>query len=119
MVESVSEVDIVRNGQTLRLNSDQLVPGDIVCIPAHGGILQFDGVLMNGTVIVNESMLTGESVPITKVALTGTDEGSFNVKFSYEKHSKHILFCGTNVLQTRFYGGGQVKVTLILPFLQV
>lgn len=47
----------------------QLVPGDIFLVPAHGGVMQCDAVLMNGTAIVNESMLTGESVPITKVSL--------------------------------------------------
>ena len=34
-------------------------------------IMQCDAVLLNGNVIVNESMLTGESVPITKTALIG------------------------------------------------
>lgn len=45
----------------------QLVPGDLVQISSHGCVLQCDAVLLSGTCIVNESMLTGESVPVTKV----------------------------------------------------
>lgn len=87
------------------------MPGDILLIPPHGCILQCDAIVMNGTVIVNESMLTGESVPITKVALPEHDEDSQEQPvFSFKEHSKHILYCGTQVLQTRFYGGKSVQV---------
>lgn len=51
----------------------QLVPGDVILIPPNGCNMQCDAVLINGTVIVNESMLTGESVPVTKVSTTCFD----------------------------------------------
>ncbi|KAI6224422.1 Cation-transporting ATPase [Aphelenchoides fujianensis] len=78
MVHSEDVVDVLRNGgNKQQISSSMLVPGDVLLIPPHGCILQCDCVLMNGTVILNESMLTGESVPVTK------------------DHSKHIMFCGT------------------------
>ena len=36
-----------------------LVPGDVIVVPAHGCTMTCDAVLMAGTCIVNESMLTG------------------------------------------------------------
>ena len=38
-------------------------------IPPDGYIMPCDTVLVAGTCIVNESMLTGESVPVTKSSL--------------------------------------------------
>ncbi|EYB93575.1 hypothetical protein Y032_0180g767 [Ancylostoma ceylanicum] len=111
MVHSSSEVEVIRNGgSVVRISSEQLVPGDILLIPPHGCLLQCDAVLMNGTVIVNESMLTGESVPVTKVALV---EDIHESNFCIEKHSKHVLFCGTQVLQTRYYRGQKVKAVVL------
>ncbi|CAJ0950238.1 unnamed protein product, partial [Mesorhabditis belari] len=116
MVHSSDEVDVLRNdGNVMRIDSSQLVPGDILLIPQHGGVMQCDAVLMTGTVIVNESMLTGESVPITKVALAGSDDhkSTKETLFDIEKHSKHVLFCGTQVLQTRYYGGQHVRAIVL------
>lgn len=113
MVQSSNEVQVLRDGVTRTVSSEELVPGDIFVVPAHGGVMQCDAVLMNGTAIVNESMLTGESVPITKVALTGVHEDEIDMRFCFEKHSKHILFCGTHVLQTRYYQGKQVKAIVL------
>ncbi|CAJ0609671.1 unnamed protein product [Cylicocyclus nassatus] len=113
MVQSSNEVDVLRADGVKTINSEELVPGDVFLVPAHGGLMQCDAVLMNGTAIVNESMLTGESVPITKVALTGAQDDDEDECFSFEKHSKHILYCGTLILQTRYYHGKQVKAVVL------
>ena len=43
-----------------KIESSQLVPGDIIEVPSFGCIMQCDAVLISGNVIVNESMLTGQ-----------------------------------------------------------
>ncbi|KAG8223414.1 hypothetical protein J437_LFUL003687 [Ladona fulva] len=87
-----------------------LVPGDIIALPPHGCVMSCDAILLSGNVIVNESMLTGESVPVTKAPVT-MDEEPFNEKSDIVRHS--ILFCGTKVLQTRFYGDQCARAVVI------
>lgn len=41
--------------------STDLVPGDVIVIPSNGTIMPCDAVLVSGTCIVNESMLTGKN----------------------------------------------------------
>ncbi|XP_062618648.1 polyamine-transporting ATPase 13A3-like [Saccostrea cucullata] len=95
--------------------SDDLVPGDIISIPRNGCIMQCDAVLLTGNCIVNESMLTGESVPVTKTPLPNPklSKSQEDILFNLKDHSKHVLFCGTHVLQTRFYGSHQVKAVVL------
>jgi cation-transporting ATPase 13A2 len=45
------------------------VPGDLIEIP-NGKVIPSDVILLSGSTIMNESMLTGESVPVVKVPLT-------------------------------------------------
>ncbi|VDM57409.1 unnamed protein product [Angiostrongylus costaricensis] len=66
MVHSSDEVKVLREKIVRKISTDELVPGDIFFVPANG-VVHCDAILMTGTAIVNESMLTGESVPITKV----------------------------------------------------
>jgi P-type E1-E2 ATPase len=80
-----------------------LVPGDVVLIPPEGFIMPCDGVLIHGTCIVNESMLTGESIPVQKSAVAPIGD-----MFDPETHKRHTLFCGTQIIQTRFYSGNKV-----------
>ncbi|KAF6029314.1 ATP13A2 [Bugula neritina] len=88
----------------------ELVPGDVIEIPANGCMMLCDAVLMSGNCIVNEAMLTGESVPVTKTPLPHTRAEE---KFCPNEYKRHVLFCGTQVLQTRYYGNATVKATVI------
>lgn len=49
------------------LSSREVVPGDVVLVGVDTGRLEMDAVLLQGTIITNEAMLTGESLPVTKV----------------------------------------------------
>ena len=80
------------------ISSIDLVPGDLYEIPEDGLSLPCDTILIQGTVIVNESMLTGESTPIIKLNLPNNDI-IFDTKNS--ESDKHILFCGTKIVQKR------------------
>uniref|UniRef100_UPI0037E71000 polyamine-transporting ATPase 13A3-like n=1 Tax=Semicossyphus pulcher TaxID=241346 RepID=UPI0037E71000 len=92
--------------------STELVPGDVIIIPANGMIMPCDAALIHGTCIVNESMLTGESVPVTKTSLPSSGEDAA-VIYNMEEHKRHTLFCGTHVIQTRFYAGELVKAVVV------
>lgn len=52
----------------------------------------------------------GESVPVTKSPIL-TSEG--NDVYSPDEHKRHTLFCGTRVIQTRYYGHFQVKAVVV------
>ena len=85
------------------MDSTELVPGDLFEIPEDGLALPFDAILIDGSVIINESMLTGESTPVIKVRMAGTD----NILNTKEADSdKYILFGGTKVVQKRKIGKG-------------
>ena len=55
-----------------------------------------DAVLMTGSCIVNESMLTGESVPVIKNCLGPTEEIYDPADVGSSK--KYTLFSGTKVI---------------------
>ncbi|WAR15529.1 AT133-like protein [Mya arenaria] len=114
-VQSSTIVSVIRNGnESMDISSEDLVPGDVIEIPRNGCLMQCDAVLITGSCIVNESMLTGESVPVTKTPIPNprlTHEDS-RMMFRPKDHGRHILFCGTHVIQTRFYGGHKVKAVV-------
>ena len=59
-VQGTDSVSVCRSGDVYeKIESSQLVPGDIIEVPSFGCIMQCDAVLISGNVIVNESMLTG------------------------------------------------------------
>ncbi|KAG7227155.1 hypothetical protein INR49_013953 [Caranx melampygus] len=110
---SVVRVSVCRGSKDMEeAMSTELVPGDVIIIPANGMIMPCDAVLIHGTCIVNESMLTGESVPVTKTSLPSLGEEAAS-KYDIEEHKRHTLFCGTHVIQTRFYTGELVKAVVV------
>ncbi|KAJ8270232.1 hypothetical protein GJAV_G00111920 [Gymnothorax javanicus] len=115
---SIVRVSVCRpNDETEEALSTDLVPGDILVIPTNGTIMPCDAVLISGTCIVNESMLTGESVPVTKTNLPNPDREKSATEevamYSVEEHKRHTLFCGTHVIQTRFFAGEPVKAVVV------
>ncbi|TKS80093.1 putative cation-transporting ATPase 13A3 [Collichthys lucidus] len=110
---SVVRVSVCRGNKDIEhAMSTELVPGDVIVIPANGMIMPCDAALIHGTCIVNESMLTGESVPVTKTSLPSSGEEAA-MSYDMEEHKRHTLFCGTQVIQTRFYAGELVKAVVI------
>ncbi|GAB6018630.1 hypothetical protein CHUAL_000312 [Chamberlinius hualienensis] len=115
-IQSSDVVTVCREGEIYEsISSDDLVPGDLIAIPSHGCMMQCDAVLISGNCIVNESMLTGESVPVTKTPIpkVGNQKGSRDMPYHSKEHSKHTLFCGTKVIQTRYYGSERVMAVVI------
>lgn len=53
------------DGRSETIDTKYLVPGDILEIPSSGCTMQCDAVLLSGNCILDESMLTGESVPVS------------------------------------------------------
>ncbi|XP_043505949.1 polyamine-transporting ATPase 13A3 isoform X1 [Polistes fuscatus] len=96
-------------GQTASIPAERLVPGDILVIPPHGCTMTCDAVLLTGNCILNESMLTGESVPVTKTPIPSSNEIVYDTK----EHARHTLYCGTKIIQTRYFGSEKVLAVVI------
>ena len=111
MAHYTCKVEVMRTGDETKLeeiDSDQLVPGDIIKIP-ESIAMPCDLVLLTGTCIVNESMLTGESIPVIKNQLPKTQD-----IYNSDSGSKYTLFGGTNVIQTRKFGKSQAVLGLVI-----
>lgn len=55
-----------RDGEWIRLPASELVPGDAIRLPL-GALVPADATLVSGSVMVDQSMLTGESVPVDAI----------------------------------------------------
>jgi len=71
-----------------------------------------DFFLLSGDAIINESMLTGESVPVNKVQ--AKDEDILKWRDEKSENPKTFLYGGTRVVRIRgsFYGVGQERPAL-------
>lgn len=118
-----ADVWVFRAGKWLKIETRQLLPGDVVEIPGPNpnwfppvggaganlhphdtGILPADCILLSGEAIVTESMLTGESIPVTKSAVS--DELAsldlVNVEpTTSQAMQRWFLFSGTKVVRVK------------------
>jgi cation-transporting P-type ATPase 13A2 len=104
MARYICQVRVLRNGFWRTVSSTDLVPGDIYEISdPYLTIFPCDALLLAGDAIVNESMLTGESVPVSKLSCTRNEMLhllSLTTTVSAEL-AKHFLFSGTKVVRVR------------------
>ncbi|KAI1636923.1 hypothetical protein F4809DRAFT_641003 [Biscogniauxia mediterranea] len=98
------DVRVLRNGFWAHVPSSDLVPGDVYEI-SDPSLTQFpsDSLLLSGDCIVNESMLTGESVPVSKIPATDETLQLMDLSASTisPEAARHFLFCGTKIIRAR------------------
>ncbi|KAL1934400.1 hypothetical protein VTP01DRAFT_6582 [Rhizomucor pusillus] len=92
-------VYVKRENKWIQIQSDELLPGDVVSIvrTKEDQGVPCDVVIADGSCIVNEAMLSGESTPLLKesIALRNPDE-----PFDLVNTDKlNVLYGGTKVLQ--------------------
>lgn len=85
-------VEVLRDGAYVTIEQKDIVPGDVVSIAS--GVSYCDMVVLQGEALVDESSLTGESMPIVK---TSFDNTSTSIYDSHH-HKHHSIFAGTTVL---------------------
>ncbi|KAH8333535.1 hypothetical protein KR059_000637 [Drosophila kikkawai] len=89
-----------RQNKWRQIGSDELLPGDLVSVTRsqNDNIVPCDLVILRGSCIVDESMLTGESVPQMKESLESLD--NLDTELDAEGDGKlFVLFGGTKVVQ--------------------
>lgn len=92
------EVNVFRNKDLTHpttLHSSELVPGDIIEIP-EGKVMPCDAILLSGLCVMNESMLTGESIPVVKNALPVS-----SAHYNPNEDKQYTLYAGTTCIQSR------------------
>ncbi|KAM9316542.1 putative cation-transporting ATPase 13A4 [Gastrophryne carolinensis] len=116
LVKSNNSVKVTirqKNGECKEVESHFLVPGDMIVLTGKRQFLPCDAILLSGGCIVNESMLTGESIPVSKVSLPNNDNTVSWKVHSGEDFKRHVLFCGTEVIQTKSVNQGQVTAVVL------
>ncbi|CEF64712.1 Cation-transporting P-type ATPase family and Cation-transporting P-type ATPase, subfamily V and P-type ATPase, A domain and HAD-like domain and P-type ATPase, cytoplasmic domain N-containing protein [Strongyloides ratti] len=92
-------IDVYRNKEWKVIQSNELIVGDLILI---GRSLNDDNVpcdllLLRGNCILDETMLTGESIPQMKESIETLDKEKY---FDYKRDMKlHVLCGGTKIIQ--------------------
>jgi|CXWL01.1.fsa_nt_gi Cu2+-exporting ATPase/Cu+-exporting ATPase len=73
---------VVRGGKEIELPIDQVVHGDLLVVKP-GGRIPVDGVISEGDSYIDESMVTGEPMPVKKVIGEVVSAGTINTNRSF------------------------------------
>ncbi|EKE06322.1 MAG: hypothetical protein ACD_19C00017G0022 [uncultured bacterium] len=80
---------VIRNGETLDIPVEEVVKDDIIVV-RPGEKIPVDGVITKGSSAIDESMITGESLPVEKHIDDNVIGGTINKLGSFE-------FCATRI----------------------
>lgn len=76
---------VLRDGKEIEISSSEIVPGDVVILEAGDRVPADGKIIESYTLEINESILTGESLPVMKAT----------------KNEENSLYLGTNVVSGR------------------
>jgi Ca2+-transporting ATPase len=93
---------VIRDGETIRIPGKEVVTGDIVVLQEGDRVPADANVLESNNLLVDESLLTGESVPVRKREWTEAD-----TSFIPGGDDIPVVYSGSMIVQ----GNGLVKVT--------
>ncbi|KAK9694308.1 hypothetical protein K7432_013467 [Basidiobolus ranarum] len=103
LAEFKEDCTVLRDGKWVVISSTDLVTGDVFEVQADHSV-PCDAVVLSGEVIVDESSLTGEAMPVRKFPIKN-DDGIYDASAS----RNNTLYCGTRVLQVSPVVDGKVK----------
>jgi len=102
---SGSKSKVMRNGETVYLSSDEIVPGDIVFLEAGDAVPADGRIIDSASLKMEEAALTGESVPVNKfIDILNLKDGQKDIPLG---DRKNMAYMGSAVV----YGRGTVVVT--------
>lgn len=93
---------VYRQHKWTQLMSDELYPSDLVMLSRDKSkkkqAVPCDLLILSGSVVVNEAILTGESQPLVKEGIANLDHYEKQLEIN-DDHKNHILHSGTDILQ--------------------
>ena len=100
---AAQELYVYRFGRWQKIPSDELYPGEIILLRKNQdnkkkNIIPCDLLLISGSAVVNEAILTGESQPLVKESIAQKDNPNEMLDIKGQ-HKVHILNGGTEILQ--------------------
>jgi len=102
MGNKIRDVYVYRSSSWVQTTTDNLLPGDIMSLKKEkkegGDVIPADVLLLNGSTVVSEASLTGESIPQMKERISEMDSESLAIK---GKHKNHVMYAGTTMLQAK------------------
>ncbi|KAI9024285.1 hypothetical protein CLU79DRAFT_99799 [Phycomyces nitens] len=109
MAEFKDEVAILRNGSWVVMTTENLVPGDVIELK-EGKTVPCDCIILSGNIMVDESSLTGEPLPIRKFPIDKNNTAIYN-RASTGKIV--TLFAGTTLSQAQASDSKQIPSGLV------
>jgi len=109
MAQQFSMVRVMREGVWQDLSSQELFPGDFIEIPHKGFAAPADLVLVSGSVLVDESFLTGESLPVVKFP---PEDDKWKI-YDPEKDKRHSIYCSTTVTNSSQRGENRNALAMV------
>lgn len=95
---------VLRDGHQITVKSEDLVPGDIILLEAGDAVPADARIIECASMKIEEAALTGESVPVSKIAAALSLSGEKDVPLG---DRKNMVYMGSTVV----YGRGQAVVT--------